>query len=84
MYDYKDARILSERYGLKFDERLIAVADPMFAESELTQEQVDDMIYLWIKLICWLFDRKSYRWWQRIGLALYFLGFGKRIKGDGK
>lgn len=83
-YNYDYARLLCDKYGIIFDERLIATAEPVFVDAKLTQDQVNDMLQLHIIIVCWMFDRKGYSWLQRIGIALYFLGLGKRIKGNAR
>lgn len=79
-YDYTHAEILCNQTGLKFDTRIINLADPVFIHSKLSQPQVNDMLRLHVTITAWLWDRRSYSRWQRLVLALYFLGLGKRIK----
>ena len=83
-YNYDYARLTCDKRGITFDERLAATADEVFTLQGFTQDQVDVMVIMHIDIVCWMFDRKSYSWLQRIGIALYFLGLGKRIKGNAR
>lgn len=82
-YDYSQAQHSCVKHGLHFDERMIGVASPVFAEANMSQEQVDDMLYLHVEMVAWMMNRRNYSWYQRIMLSLYWLGFGKCI-GRGK
>lgn len=83
-YDYEVAEDICKKTGLVFDENIAAIADKYFSSARLSQEQADRMLTCYSWILASIFDRKSYSFWTRIKLSLYWLGLGKRIKSYGK
>ncbi len=78
-YDYSVPRAYCAKHGLRFSEEQAALADPMFRDLGLTQEQVDRLVCHHAWVVNHLFDPKKYSWLGRIMLAARFLfGIGGR------
>lgn len=76
-YDYSKPRKLCESKGMVFLEQLVPQSDKHFNDYHFTQKQVDAAFELHIWAIEYIFTPQNYSFWQRIGLAIYFL-FGKK------
>jgi hypothetical protein len=81
-YDYTVAHDLCDKTGLVYSDDFTNLADPLLKKHNLTQDQVDGMLYIYGKLTATLFDRDRYSIKGRILVALHFLGLGKRITSD--
>lgn len=78
-YDYSVPRAYCAKHGLRFSEEQAALADPMFRDLRLTQEQVDELVCHHAWVVNHLFDPSRYSALARIMLAARFLfGIGGR------
>jgi len=72
-YDYKTARYYSDSLGLKWQEDWVPEVDKEFTKIDLTQTQVDGVMWMW----CWrmkhLSTASNYKFWQRVKIAAHFL-----------
>lgn len=77
-YDYTSSKLYCESIGLKWlGDDFVRSADSEAFSLGFTQEQVDSAMKHHLWQVRWLFTPGSYRWYQRVFLALYFLtGFG--------
>ena len=72
-YDYSPNIEECRQRGLIWAADHAALVDPRFHELGMTQQQVTGVVSAHIHLVDHLFNPKSYRWPQRIALALHFL-----------
>ncbi len=73
-YDYKDSRIYAESIGLVWlGDEFVASADAEAYRLSFTQEQVDAAMRHHLWQVKWLFTPSTYKYYQRILIALYFL-----------
>lgn len=82
-YDYTKAREHCRACGLVFDERLLPMCNDTFNKALITQEQLEAIMALHITAVVHQWQRTNYKWYQRIFIALYWLGLGRCI-GYGK
>lgn len=76
-YDYAVSKAYCNSIGLFWlGDDFVRNADSDAFSLKFTQEQVDVAMRHHLWQIRFLFDPKSYKWHQRIGLALHFV-FGK-------
>jgi len=78
-YDLKPARDYCASLNMPVDEEGLLMAALEAAQYGLSQEQFDAGIRVHAWRVKWLFDRNSYTFWGRLGLACYFL-FGLGAK----
>lgn len=80
VYNYDKAIAHSESLGYHWDADGMMLADRMFHEIQMSQEQVDTALYCHIKRLSVLTNPRSYSWPQRFLMVLYWLGIvGRKI-----
>lgn len=79
-FNYDVAKKLAPKANLIYSQGLVDYVDPTFEKLGLTQEQVDGLQKLWIRLAAYLFNPLSYSWKDRIIQALFLLGFFKSAR----
>lgn len=78
-YNYDRAKNYSNSLNLVWMEDWIEPADKEFEMLELTQEQVDGLMWMWCWRVKHLATAKNYSYWSRLKIAFYFItGLGKK------
>lgn len=73
-FDYSDAKMYCQQIGLEWlGDDFVRAADTDAKLYGFTQEQVDVAMRHHLSQVAWLFKPKTYRWYQRVMLALHFL-----------
>jgi len=73
VYDYSAAKAWCEEHKLLWDQKGAELADALFAELGLTQEQAPRLMCHHAYRVHRLFTPEAYRWPTRLFLAAYFL-----------
>jgi len=72
-YNYDAARRYCKELDMKFMEDWVPGIDAAFSELELTQGQVDALMWEYAYRVKHLFTPKNYKFWDRVKFALYFI-----------
>lgn len=79
-YDYTTSKSYCGQIGLKWlGDDFVRNADEDAFKAGFTQEQVDIAMKHHLWQVAWLFNPKSYGFFQRIALALHFIFGGKNV-----
>ncbi len=81
-YNFAKAKAYCEHRGLTWNFDIAKMANEIFHNLSLSQDQAEKLMLLYVDNIAWMWDRKTYGWKARLGLVLHFLGLiPNRIKG---
>jgi len=72
-YNYEAAERYCKALDMQFMEEWVPAIDAAFSELELTQKQVDGLMWQYTYRVKHLFTPKNYSFWNRVKFAFYFL-----------
>lgn len=78
---YNEVRVRNviDDYGMIVDEVPFNELKSYCASQGFTQNQFESLMFLHIEAVARLYDRRLFGWRWRLGMVLYWLGFGKEI-----
>ena len=78
-YDYSQLAVECSLAGLKWDERILDLFDPIFKSQKLEQRQVEAIVRGFIHLQVWQWSPANHTALSRLKVALWFLFGGSLV-----